>query len=169
MLMRQSTMKVYASPDDDDESVTSFSLKNFTIACPIDLALVEIDDESPDYQRYVPQIHAIRRWSPADLKAIAAQTNHPDIGDSDFGVWPNDDWILKDMDVPTPPRGAQPTENYWRPDGWELGKSRVLDAEVLENVQMLFQKSIDTKLKEANAGQIGFTAVLNSGKGPLDL
>ena len=117
----------------------------------------------------MPQIHAIRRWSPADLKAIAAQTNHPDIGDSDFGVWTNDDWILKDMDVPTPPRGAQPTENYWRPDGWELGQSRVLDAEVLENVQMLFQKSIDTKLKEANAGQIGFTPVLNSGKGPLDL
>lgn len=166
MLLRQSTMKVYASPDDDDESVTSFSLKNFTIACPIDLALVEIDDESPDYQRvrtlmgHVPGDYSIRQLF---LDFNTAQTNHPDIGDSDFGVWTNDDWILKDMDVPTPPRGAQPTENYWRPDGWELGKSRVLDAEVLENVQMLFQKSIDTKLKEANAGQIGFTAVLNSG------
>ncbi|KJK66656.1 hypothetical protein P875_00127979 [Aspergillus parasiticus SU-1] len=166
MLLRQSTMKVYASPDDDDESVTSFSLKNFTIACPIDLALVEIDDESPDYQRvrnlmgHAPGDYSIRQLF---LDFSTAQTNHPDIGDSDFGVWTNDDWILKDMDVPTPPSGAQPTENYWRPDGWELGKSRVLDAEVLENVQILFQKSIDTKLKEANAGQIGFTAVLNSG------
>lgn len=67
MLLRQSTMKVYASPDDDDESVTSFSLKNFTIACPIDLALVEIDDESPDYQRvrtlmgHVPGDYSIRQ------------------------------------------------------------------------------------------------------------
>lgn len=96
------------------------------------------------------------------FRNTAAQVVRIDPETADFGVWSDDDWILRDIDVPTPPPGATPTSTYWRPDGWARGAPRVIEGEARDNLRALFQHSIDNHLKNANAGQIGFAVTSNS-------
>lgn len=75
----------------------------------------------------------------------------------DFGVWTENDWVLKDIHQKPKPN-ATPTKEYWRPDGWEKGKKREIGPEVTKNLQSLFSQSLDTVMSKAAAGQLGFTA-----------
>jgi hypothetical protein len=90
-----------------------------------------------------------------------AQTRVTNPNDCDFGVWTKNDWILKTMDVPTPDPDAQPTADYWRPDGWRLGEKRTFNADAFTNLKVLFDYSLGSVMTDANAGQLGFTAKAN--------
>lgn len=92
---------------------------------------------------------------------IGAQTQFPNMNNTDFGVWTSSDWILNDKDVKVPPGATIATEEYWRPKGWALGKKRVFEEEgddTLKNVLRLFSSHIIDKIFETGAGQLGYIA-----------
>ena len=93
-----------------------------------------------------------------DSNKIDAQTRVLDESSCDFGKWTPNDWILKDMDVRTPPVGAKQTAEYWRPPGWAVGEPRKLTEAQLGFLRVLFGAALTEKTVAATSSQLGFVA-----------
>lgn len=52
MLIKSGKLKVYYyKAEDENDAVTSYDLRNFSIACPVNVALTGLNKNEPDYER----------------------------------------------------------------------------------------------------------------------
>lgn len=51
MQIKTGKLKVFYTTDDENDSVSSYELRDFMIACPVNMALTGLDKDDPDYTR----------------------------------------------------------------------------------------------------------------------
>ncbi|KAK2758179.1 hypothetical protein FQN54_004023 [Arachnomyces sp. PD_36] len=158
MLIKSGKLKVFNSTE--GESVTCYDLREFFLACPVNIGLAGVPENSEDYRRIRGLMNKPGDYTIKQLLVdfSTAQTQVLDPAGCDYGVWTADDWILRNIDVPTPPAGAQATNNYWRPTGWVEGGKRTVDGAVSENLKFYFSHALTSVMTNVAAGQLGFTA-----------
>ncbi|KAL3422841.1 hypothetical protein PVAG01_04588 [Phlyctema vagabunda] len=160
MTITSGQLQIYTSKSDENENVTSFSLNNFRLACPVNMGLQGLDPNSADYKRIRSLMNKPGNYTIQQLLVDFqhAQTRVLDEATCDFGKWTNDDWILKDMHVAKPAADAKPTADYWRPDKWDVGQPRKLEEDMLFHLKTCFNAALTGKVTESNSGQLGFVA-----------